>query len=100
MSRARPDSTPKRNLAPDFQTQFERAVGNLTDILQRAGSDLRRILKVNMLLVRSEDVDLMNQLYAEAFGPEPFPARTTCVVRALPDPRMLLEIECVAVAAR
>ncbi len=38
----------------------------------------------------------MNKLYAEAFGPPPYPARTTCVIQALPDPAMLIEIECVA----
>jgi len=38
----------------------------------------------------------MNALYASAFGPPPYPARTTCVVQALPDPKMLIEIECVA----
>ena len=30
------------------------------------------------------------------FGPAPYPARTTCVVQALPDPKMLIEIEGVA----
>ena len=40
----------------------------------------------------------MNRRYAGAFGPAPYPARTTCVVAALPDPRMLIEIECTATA--
>jgi enamine deaminase RidA (YjgF/YER057c/UK114 family) len=38
----------------------------------------------------------MNRLYADAFGPAPYPARTTCVVHALPNPQMLIEIEGVA----
>jgi enamine deaminase RidA (YjgF/YER057c/UK114 family) len=38
----------------------------------------------------------MNRLYAEAFPPGHLPARTTCVVAALPVPEFLLEIECVA----
>jgi enamine deaminase RidA (YjgF/YER057c/UK114 family) len=38
----------------------------------------------------------MNVLYASAFGPAPYPARTTCVVQALPDPKMLIEIEGIA----
>jgi 2-iminobutanoate/2-iminopropanoate deaminase len=42
----------------------------------------------------------MNALYASAFGPPPYPARTTCVVHALPNPAMLIEIECVAALAR
>ena len=46
------------------------------------------------------DVATMNKLYADAFGPAPYPARTTCVVVALPDPKMLIEIECVASLAK
>ena len=38
----------------------------------------------------------MNRLYAEAFPADALPARTTCVVAALPMPGFLLEIECVA----
>jgi 2-iminobutanoate/2-iminopropanoate deaminase len=38
----------------------------------------------------------MNALCAGAFGPAPYPSRTTCVVVALPDPKMLIEIEAVA----
>jgi enamine deaminase RidA (YjgF/YER057c/UK114 family) len=49
-----------------------------------------------VLLTRASDVAAMNALYAGAFGPPPYPARTTCVVHALPDPAMLIEIECVA----
>jgi len=38
----------------------------------------------------------MNALYASAFRARAYPARTTCVVQALPGPKMLIEIECVA----
>ena len=54
------------------------------------------LVKVNVLLTRASDVATMNKLYAEAFGPAPYPARTTCVVVSLPDPKMLIEIEGVA----
>lgn len=80
----------------DFGAQFDQAVVALRDILARGGSSMRHIAKVNVLLTRAEDVQEMNRRYAQAFGPAPYPARTTCVVAALPDPRMLLEIECVA----
>lgn len=49
-----------------------------------------------MLLTRQSEVAEMNRRYAEAFGPAPYPARTACVVASLPDPRILLEIECMA----
>ena len=65
-------------------------------MLVEAGATFRDLAKVNVLLTRASDVAAMNALYAEAFGPAPYPARTTCVVRALPDPAMLIEIEAVA----
>ena len=61
-----------------------------------AGASFRDLAKVNVLLTRAADVAAMNALYAGAFGPAPYPARTTCVVQALPNPAMLIEIECVA----
>ncbi|WP_445492313.1 RidA family protein [Rhodopseudomonas sp. RCAM05734] len=83
-------------LSEDFATQFGFVVATIRRVLAEAGTDTRRLVKVNVLLTRAPDVAVMNRLYAEAFGPPPFPARTTCVVQALPDPRMLIEIECVA----
>ena len=65
-----------------------------------AGGTFRDLVKVNVLLTRASDVAAMNALYAGAFGPAPYPARTTCVVVALPDPKMLIEIEAVASLAR
>ena len=59
----------------------------------RPAATFRDLVKVNVLLTRASDVAAMNALYAGAFGPAPYPARTTCVVVALPDPKMLIEIE-------
>ncbi len=80
----------------DFGAQFDQAVVNLERVLAAAGASLRRAVKVNVLLTRLSDVAEMNKRYAGTFGPAPYPARTTCVVASLPDPRMLLEIELVA----
>ena len=84
-------------LSPVFARQFERTMLALGDILSRAGCTLREVAKVNVLLTRASDVAEMNRLYETAFGPAPFPARTTAIVAALPDPAMLIEIECMAV---
>ncbi|CCE10139.1 conserved hypothetical protein [Bradyrhizobium sp. STM 3843] len=82
---------------PDgFEAQFANVVINFTRVLTEAGATIRDLVKVNVLLTRASDVATMNKLYAEAFGPAPYPARTTCVVAALPDPKMLIEIEGVA----
>lgn len=82
---------------PDtFEAQFANVVINITHTLSQAGATLRHLVKVNVLLTRASDVVAMNKLYAAAFGPTPYPARTTCVVVALPDPKMLIEIEAIA----
>lgn len=86
---------------PDtFDAQFGHVVKNIARILDEAGATFRGLVKVNVLLTRAADVAAMNALYAGAFGPPPYPARTTCVVQALPDPKMLIEIEAVASLAR
>ncbi|MDQ0586282.1 RidA family protein [Variovorax paradoxus] len=82
----------------DFGAQFDQAVIALQEVLARGGASMRSLVKVNVLLTRAQDVAEMNRRYAKAFGPAPYPARTTCVVSALPDSRMLLEIECIAAA--
>jgi 2-iminobutanoate/2-iminopropanoate deaminase len=87
----------EKGALPDgFEAQFGLVVKNLTRVLEQAGAGLRDLVKVNVLLTRASDVAAMNALYAGAFGPAPYPARTTCVVQALPDPKMLIEIEAVA----
>jgi enamine deaminase RidA (YjgF/YER057c/UK114 family) len=83
-------------LADTFEAQFGFVAATIKRILTEAGTDTARLVKVNVLLTRASDVATMNALYAEAFGPPPYPARTTCVIQALPDPAMLIEIECVA----
>ena len=85
-----------RALPDGFEAQFGNVVTNIKRVLDEAGATLRDLVKVNVLLTRASDVATMNVLYASAFGPAPYPARTTCVVQALPDPKMLIEIEAVA----
>jgi 2-iminobutanoate/2-iminopropanoate deaminase len=86
----------KRELPDSFEAQFGNVVANIKRVLTEAGGSFRDLVKVNVLLTRASDVATMNKLYTEAFGPAPYPARTTCVVVALPDPKMLIEIEGVA----
>lgn len=86
----------KGALPESFEAQFANVVTNIIAVLTQAGATPRHLVKVNVLLTRAADVAVMNRLYADAFGPPPYPARTTCVVAALPDPKMLIEIEGVA----
>jgi 2-iminobutanoate/2-iminopropanoate deaminase len=83
-------------LPDSFEAQFGFVVQNLKRVLGEAGASLQDLVKVNVLLTRASDVAPMNAMYASAFGPAPYPARTTCVVQALPNPAMLIEIEGVA----
>ena len=89
-----------RALPDSFEAQFGNVVTNIKRVLDETGGTFRDLVKVNVLLTRASDVATMNALYASAFGPAPYPARTTCVVVALPDPKMLIEIECVASLAK
>jgi enamine deaminase RidA (YjgF/YER057c/UK114 family) len=86
----------KGKVPDSFEAQFALVVKGIHRVLDEAGASFRDLLKVNVLLTRTSDVAAMNALYAGAFGPAPYPARTTCVVQALPDPSMLIEIEAVA----
>ena len=86
----------KGALADGFEAQFGFVVRNIKRVLDEAGAGFRDLVKVNVLLTRASDVAAMNALYAGAFGPPPYPARTTCVVQELPVPAMLIEIECIA----
>jgi 2-iminobutanoate/2-iminopropanoate deaminase len=90
-----PGFTDEGILAEGFEAQFLAVVSNLRRICTEAGADVRKLCKANVLLTRQSDIEKMNELYAVAFGPPPYPARTTCVVRALPNPAMLVEIECI-----
>ena len=83
-------------LPEGFEAQFGFVVTNMKQVLDEARATFSDLVKINVLLTRAADVATMNTLYAKAFGPAPYPARTTCVVQALPDPKMLIEIEGVA----
>ena len=83
-------------LPDSFEAQFGLVIRNIGRVLTEAGTDFRHLVKVSVLLTRASDVAAMNALYRDAFGPPPYPARTTCVVAALPDPAMLIEIEAIA----
>jgi 2-iminobutanoate/2-iminopropanoate deaminase len=87
----------EKGALPDtFEAQFGFVVANIKRVLDEAGATFHDLVKINVLLTRASDVATMNVLYASAFGPAPYPARTTCVVQALPNPAMLIEIEGVA----
>lgn len=74
--------------------QTERVMENLRAILEEAGSGLDKVLKTSIFLVDLGDFAAMNEVYAR-FLTEPFPARATVQIAALPSGARV-EIEAVA----
>lgn len=80
----------------DVAAQTEQVLRNLAAVLAAAGAGFDRVIKTNVYLLTMDDFAAMNAVYARHF-PQPFPARTTVAVAALPKGG-LVEIECVALA--
>ncbi|MEP6468323.1 MAG: RidA family protein [Chloroflexota bacterium] len=83
-------------LADGVAAQADRALRNLTSILDAAGSSLDRVVKTTIFLVDMTDFAAVNEVYAAHFS-APYPARSTVAVRALPKDA-LVEIEAIAIA--
>lgn len=78
----------------DVASQTEQVMRNLRAVLAAAGTDLAHVVKTTVFLQSMSDFAAMNAVYARHF-PEPYPARSTVEVGALPKGG-LVEIECIA----
>lgn len=76
--------------------QAERALRNLTAILDAAGTSPERVIKTTVFLADMADFATVNEVYARHFS-APFPARSTVAVAGLPK-GALVEIEAIALA--
>src|SRR6266508_2088979 len=76
--------------------QADRAIRNLTAILDAAGTSLERVVKTTIFLADLADFAAVNEIYASQFS-TPYPARSTVAVKALPK-GALVEIEAVALS--
>ncbi|MDP9468903.1 MAG: Rid family detoxifying hydrolase [Chloroflexota bacterium] len=83
-------------LAEGVAAQAERALDNLASVLGAAGSGFDRVVKTVIFLTSVDDWSTVNEAYARRMV-EPYPARSTVTVRALPK-GALVEIEMVALA--
>lgn len=79
----------------DIGTQTKRCLDNLKAILANAGMDYSHVVKTTVFLVDLKDFAAMNEVY-KTYMVEPFPARSTIQVAALPLGARV-EIEAVAV---
>lgn len=80
----------------DIETQTRRALTNLQNVLEAAGSGLSRVVKTTVFMSDLSEFARMNAVYGEFFGDSP-PARSTVQVAALPRGAKI-EIECIALA--
>ena len=70
-------------LAGGVPAQTEQCFRNLFNVLKAAGLTPEQVVKVNVFLTDMNDFPAMNEVYARQFA-EPYPARTTIGVAALP----------------
>ncbi|MCC5911903.1 MAG: RidA family protein [Clostridiaceae bacterium] len=77
------DSNTGKLVEGDIATQTEQCFKNLFEVLKTAGVTPDAVVKVNVFLTDMKDFESMNSVYLKQFT-EPYPARTTIGVAALP----------------
>ena len=83
-------------IAGNFEAQVRQTLDNVCAALTDAGSSLERVVKCNCYLRREADVAEFNRIYREYFaGVAELPARTT-LIAAPPNPKVDVEVECIA----
>ena len=80
-----------------IREQTRQCLLNIRSVLQAAGSDLDRVAKVTIMLADWKDFAGMNEAFAEFFGTESPPARSTVQGQRWPE-GSLVAIDAVAVA--
>ena len=80
----------------DIGEQTRAVIENIRDILESAGAELSDVVEISTFLVDMADFAGYNAAYAEYFGAETGPARTTVAVHQLPHPHLRIEIKAVA----
>jgi 2-iminobutanoate/2-iminopropanoate deaminase len=78
----------------DIAKETEQVFANIAAVLAAAGTSLERAVKTTVFLIDMCQFDKVNEVYARYFR-EPFPARSTVQVSALPK-GVSVEIEVVA----
>nr|GMC74542.1 reactive Intermediate Deaminase A, chloroplastic-like [Ipomoea batatas] len=81
-------------ISDNVEDQTEQALKNMGEILKAGGADYSSVVKTTILLADLDDFSKVNAIYANYF-PDPYPARATYQVAALPKGAKI-EIECIA----
>jgi 2-iminobutanoate/2-iminopropanoate deaminase len=84
---------PINSLTNTLETNFEVAVkqvfNNLENVLKFYKSNMNSIIKVNIYLTDSKQIETFNNLYKTLLA-EPYPARSLVVVNGLPRQSLLM----------
>jgi len=70
-------------VSENFDAQVRQAFANMTEVVHAAGGTLAQVAKLTLFLTDLERFAAANAIMAELM-PEPFPARSTIGVAALP----------------
>jgi 2-iminobutanoate/2-iminopropanoate deaminase len=81
-------------IAGGIAEQTDRALKNISAILEAAGSSMQKVVRAGVFLKNMSDFAAMNEVYAR-FMPTPPPARTTIEAARLPKD-VLVEIDVIA----
>lgn len=82
-------------VSDDFREQVQQTLANLVAVTQATGGTLANIVKLTIYLVDLAQFSVVNELMEKTFS-EPYPARTTIQVNALPK-QAQIEIEAIMV---
>lgn len=82
-------------VSDNVEEQVRQAFNNLTEVIKAAGGSLDNIVKLVLFVTDLKNFGIVNSVMAELI-PQPFPARSTVEVSALPK-GALFEVEAIVV---
>ncbi len=81
-----------------IEAQTIQCLDNMENVLKSSGASLSDVVKVTIFLRNEQDFSKVNEIYVKYFTNNK-PARST-VITGLVNPKMLVEIECIACFSR
>jgi len=79
----------------DIKSHTKHVLEEVKKYLERAGSSMEKVLKVNVYLNDIKDWPAMNEVFLGSFGPEPGVRTTIAAAGGIPG-NSLVEIDCIA----
>lgn len=83
-------------VSEDVQEQTRQCLNNITAILEKAGTDMSKVIKCTIFIKDMNDFPKINEIYGSFFS-EPYPVRSCVEVARLPKD-VKVEIEAIALA--